>query len=70
MIQTVKRKEIEFDAEALVGSVAALAAHVRGERTHTLLRSHALARLAPIEQLLPADVVALRRQPNVSQSRS
>jgi hypothetical protein len=35
-IQIMKRKEIEFDAEALVGSVEAMAAHVRGQRKLTL----------------------------------
>ena len=35
----MKRKEIEFDAETLIGSVEALSAHVRGKRKLTL-RTH------------------------------
>ncbi|MBI4327036.1 MAG: helix-turn-helix domain-containing protein, partial [Chloroflexi bacterium] len=66
-IQTMKRKDIEFDAEALVGSVEALAAHVRGERKLTL-RTHAMTLPEPIEPLRPRDVAAIRRQLNVSQS--
>ena len=63
----MKRKEIQFDAEALVGSVEALAAHVRGERKLTL-RTRAMALPEPIEPLRPKDVAAIRRQLNVSQS--
>jgi len=63
----MKRKEIEFDAEALVGSVEALAAHVRGERKLTL-RTRAVALPEPIEPLRAKDVAAIRRQLNVSQS--
>jgi hypothetical protein len=32
----MKRKEIEFDAEALIDSVRAMAAHVRGNRKLTM----------------------------------
>ena len=63
----MKRKEIQFDAEALVGSVEALAAHVRGERKLTL-RTRAMTLPEPIEPLRPKDVAAIRRQLNVSQS--
>lgn len=63
----MKRKEIQFDAETLVGSVEALAAHVRGERKLTL-RSRAMALPEPIGPLRPKDVAAIRRQLNVSQS--
>lgn len=63
----MKRKEIQFDAEALVGSVEALAAHVRGGRKLTL-RSRAMALPEPIGPLRPKDVAAIRRQLNVSQS--
>ena len=61
------RKEIQFDAEALVGSVEALAAHVRGERKLTL-RTRAMTLPEPIGPLRPKDVAAIRRQLNVSQS--
>jgi len=47
----MKRKDIEFDAESLVGSVEALAAHVRGERKHTL-RTRAMALPEPIRPLM------------------
>ena len=63
----MKPKDIEFDAEALVGSVEALAAHVLGKRKLTL-RTHALTLPEPIEPLRPKDVAAIRRQLNVSQS--
>lgn len=63
----MKRKEIPFDPEALVESVEALAAHVRGERKLTL-RTRAMSLPKPIEPLRPEDVAAIRRQLNVSQS--
>lgn len=66
-IQTMKRKEIEFDAEALVRSVEALAAHVRGERKLTL-RTRPIMLPEPIRPLRPKDVAAIRRRLNVSQS--
>jgi putative transcriptional regulator len=63
----MKRKEIEFDPEALVGSVEALAAHVRGERKLTL-RTRVMPLPPPIGPIRPREVAALRRQLNVSQS--
>jgi len=63
----MKRKNIEFDAEALVGSVEALAAHVRGKRKLTL-RTRAMTLPEPLAPLRPKDVAAIRRQLNVSQS--
>ena len=63
----MKRKEIEFDAGALVGSVEVLASHVRGERKLTL-RSRTIDLPEPIEQLRAKDVAAIRRQLNASQS--
>jgi len=63
----MKRKEIEFDAEALVGSVEALSAHVRGERKLTL-RTRTIPLPEPVEPFRPRDVAAIRRQLNVSQS--
>ena len=42
----MKRNEIEFNAEALVGSVEALAAHVQGKQELTL-RTHELSLPAP-----------------------
>ena len=63
----MKRKEMEFDAESLVGSVEAMATHVCGERKLTL-RSHVLTFAEPIAPVRPKDVAAIRRQLNVSQS--
>ncbi len=63
----MKHKEIEFDAEALVGSVEAMAAHVRGERKLTL-RTRTLTLPEPLPPLRPKEVAAIRRQLNVSQS--
>jgi putative transcriptional regulator len=63
----MKRKEIEFDAESLVGSVEALASHGRGERKLTL-RSRTLILPEPIAPVRSRDVAAIRRQLNVSQS--
>ena len=63
----MKRKDIEFDAEAMIGSVESLAAHIRGEAKLTL-RTHALTLPAAIVPLQPQDVAAIRRQLNVSQS--
>jgi putative transcriptional regulator len=63
----MKQKDIEFDGEALVGSVEALAAHVRGARKLTL-RTRVMSLPECIEPLRPKDVAAIRRQLNVSQS--
>jgi putative transcriptional regulator len=63
----MKRKDIEFDPEAMVGSVEALVAHVCGERKLTL-RTWAVNLPGPIEPMQPKDVAAIRRQLNVSQS--
>jgi putative transcriptional regulator len=63
----MKRKEIEFNAEALVGSVEALAAHARGECKITL-RTRSLTLPRHPVPLQPKDVAAIRRQLNVSQS--
>jgi putative transcriptional regulator len=63
----MKQKEIEFDAEALVGSVEAFAAHVQGKRKLTL-RSRRLALPSPIKPVRPKDITALRHKLNVSQA--
>lgn len=63
----MKPKNIEFNAETLVGTVEAFAAHVRGERKLTL-RTRAILLPEPIEPLRPREVAAIRRQLNVSQS--
>ena len=63
----MKRKEIEFNAEELVGSVEALAAHVQGKQKLTL-RTRQLALPPPIKPLRPKEITALRQQLNVSQA--
>jgi hypothetical protein len=51
---SVKRKEVGFDAEALVRSVEAFAAHVRGKQ-ESALRTHQLSLPAPIKPPGPED---------------
>ncbi len=63
----MKGKEIEFDAETLVGSVEAFAAHVQGKRKLTL-RSRRLSLPPPIKPVRPKDITALRHKLNVSQA--
>jgi len=63
----MKRNEIEFDAEALVGSVESFAAHVQGKQKLTL-RTNQLSLPAPIKPIGPQDITALRQQLNVSQA--
>lgn len=63
----MKRNEIEFDAEALVGSAEALAALVQGKQKLTL-RTTQLARPSPIKSLGPEEITALRQKLNVSQA--
>jgi putative transcriptional regulator len=63
----MKKKDIEFDAEALVGSVESMAAHVRGERKLTM-RIKTMTLPEPIAPIRPRDVAAIRRKLHVSQS--
>jgi putative transcriptional regulator len=63
----MKRNEIEFDAEELVGSVEAFAAHVQGKQKLTL-RANQLSLPAPITPIGPKDITALRQKLNVSQA--
>jgi putative transcriptional regulator len=63
----MKRNEIEFDAEALVGSVEAFAAHVQGKQKLTL-RTNQFSLPSPIKPLGPEDITALRLRLNVSQA--
>jgi putative transcriptional regulator len=62
-----KHTEIDFDAEALVGSVEAFAAHVQGRKKLTL-RTTRLSMPAPIKPLAPKDITTLRQRLNVSQA--
>ena len=62
----MKRKEIPFDGDALVASVEAMAAHVRGQRK-TTLRTRKLA-AKPVKPMGASDVVAIRTRLNVSQA--
>ena len=63
----MKRNDIEFDPEALVGSVEAFAAYVQGKQKLTL-RTRQLPLPAPIKPLQPEDITALRQKLNVSQA--
>ncbi len=62
-----KQTEIEFDAEALVGSVEAFAAHLRGHQKLTLRTTH-LSMPAPMKPMAPKEIRALRQKLNVSQA--
>ena len=63
----MRHKEIEFNAEALVGSVEAFAAHVTGRKKLTLRTRH-LRLPSPIKPLRPKEITALRQRLNVSQA--
>jgi putative transcriptional regulator len=63
----MKRKEIEFSAEELVGSVVAFAAHVQGQKKLTL-RTRKLKLPPPIKPLRPKEITALRQQLHMSQA--
>jgi putative transcriptional regulator len=63
----MKHKEIEFNAEELVGSVEAFAAHVKGRKKLTL-RTRQLSLPPPIKPLRPKEIRALRHRLNVSQA--
>jgi putative transcriptional regulator len=56
-----------FNAEALVRSVEAFAAHVQGRKKLTQ-RAHQLTLPPPLKPLQPKEITALRRQLNVSQA--
>ncbi len=62
-----KHTEIEFDAEALVGSVEAFAALVQGRKKLTL-RTTQLSMPAPIKPMAPREITTLRQRLNVSQA--
>ena len=63
----MKHKEIEFNAEELVGCVEAFAAHVQGRKKLTL-RTRQLSLPPPIKPLGPKEITALRHRLNVSQA--
>jgi putative transcriptional regulator len=63
----MKRKEIEFNAEELVGSVETFAAHVKGKRKLTL-RVRTFSLPPPIHPISAKEVSDLRRKLNVSQA--
>jgi putative transcriptional regulator len=63
----MKHKEIEFNAEELVDSVEAFAAHLRGRKKLTLRTRH-LSLPPPIKPLRPKEITALRHRLNVSQA--
>lgn len=62
----MKTKEIEFNADDLLGSVEAFAQHVTGKQKLTL-RTATMPLPAPVKPLSPAQVRSIRRKLNVSQ---
>lgn len=63
----MKRKEIEFDADALVGSVEALARHAAGKEKLTL-RTKTLSLPPIIKPIKAGEIVAIREKMAVSQA--
>lgn len=62
----MKTKEIEFNAENLVGSVEALAGHLSGKGKITL-RTKTVSLPSRVKPMNPAQVRAIRKKLNVSQ---
>src|SRR6266481_4494130 len=62
----MKHKEIEFDAEALVNSVEALAKHATGRHKLTL-RTRNLTLPSPIKPINAKEIAAIRQRLAVSQ---
>ena len=63
----MKRKEIEFNAEDLVGSVEALARHAAGKEKLTL-RTKTLTLPRPVKPIKAKEIVAIREKMAVSQA--
>jgi len=63
----MKRKEIEFNAEELVGSVEEFAGHVSGRQKLTM-RTRELSLRKPVKPIGPREIKAIRKKLNVSQS--
>jgi len=61
----MKRKEIEFNAEDLVGSVEALARHAAGKEKLTL-RTKTLTLPRPVKPIKAKEIVAIREKMAVS----
>jgi putative transcriptional regulator len=62
----MKTKDIEFNADDLVGSAEAFADHLKGSRKLTL-RTKTVPLPARVKPLSPAQVRAIRKSLNVSQ---
>lgn len=67
VIQTMKRKETEFDADALVGSVEALVRHAAGKEKLTL-RTKTLSLPPIVKPIKAGEIVANREKMAVSQA--
>ena len=63
----MKRKEIEFNAEDLVGSVEALARHAAGKEKLTL-HTKTLTLPRPVKPIKAKEIVAIREKMAVSQA--
>ena len=62
----MKTKEISFDANALVASVAAMANHVRDEQKLTLPKRTLVP--SPVKPMEARDIAEIRQRLNVSQA--
>ena len=62
----MKTKDIEFNADALVGSVESFADHLKGSRKLTL-RTKTMPLPPRVRRFTPAQVRAIRKRLNVSQ---
>jgi putative transcriptional regulator len=63
----MKIKDIEFNADDLVGSVEAFAHHLTGKQRLTL-RTATMPLPPPVKPLTPSQVRSIRRKLNVSQT--
>ena len=63
----MKTKDIEFNADDLVGSVEAFAHHLTGEQKLTL-RTVTMPLPPPVKSLTPSQVRSIRAKLNVSQT--
>ena len=62
----MKTKDVEFNADDLVGSVEAFAHHLTGNKKLTL-RTATMPLPRPVKPLTPSQVRSIRRKLNVSQ---
>jgi putative transcriptional regulator len=66
-VWNMKRNDVEFDADGLIGALTDIRDHVRGARKLTL-RTAKVALPAPEATIKPREIAAIRRDLNVSQT--